>query len=140
VLSLMKDYDAALRKASRIALTAARFHVSFTERRKRPFTASATTTPLLRSRSRNRFESPCCSRSSKMFVPFGIRVIAIRPSCFSPVITSSAALTAITLFFILGGHLTARNRQIDQHRQWMVRSYAMTTFVSSRVLNLWPLY
>jgi uncharacterized membrane protein len=37
--------------------------------------------------------------------------------------------------------LTARNRQIIQHRQWMVRSYAVTfTFVSSRVLNLWPRY
>jgi uncharacterized membrane protein len=37
--------------------------------------------------------------------------------------------------------ITARNRQIDRHRQWMVRSYAVTfTFVSSRVLNLWPLY
>ena len=33
--------------------------------------------------------------------------------------------------------LTARNRQIVQHRQWMARSYAVTfTFVSSRVLNL----
>ena len=37
--------------------------------------------------------------------------------------------------------LTARNRQIIQHRQWMIRSYAVTfTFVSSRVLNLWPAY
>ncbi len=37
--------------------------------------------------------------------------------------------------------LTARNRQIAQHRQWMARSYAVTfTFVSSRVLNLWPRY
>jgi uncharacterized membrane protein len=37
--------------------------------------------------------------------------------------------------------LTARNRQIIQHRQWMARSYAVTfTFVSSRVLNLWPRY
>ena len=37
--------------------------------------------------------------------------------------------------------LTARNRQIIQHRQWMIRSYAVTfTFVSSRVLNLWPRY
>jgi uncharacterized membrane protein len=37
--------------------------------------------------------------------------------------------------------LTARNRQIPQHRQWMARSYAVTfTFVSSRVLNLWPAY
>ena len=37
--------------------------------------------------------------------------------------------------------ITARNRQVVQHRQWMIRSYAVTfTFVSSRVLNLWPLY
>jgi uncharacterized membrane protein len=37
--------------------------------------------------------------------------------------------------------LTARNRHIVQHRQWMARSYAVTfTFVSSRVLNLWPIY
>ena len=37
--------------------------------------------------------------------------------------------------------ITARIRQIPQHRQWMIRSYAVTfTFVSSRVLNLWPRY
>jgi len=37
--------------------------------------------------------------------------------------------------------ITARNRQIVQHRQWMARSYAVTfTFVSTRVLNLWPRY
>jgi len=37
--------------------------------------------------------------------------------------------------------ITARNRQIVVHRQWMARSYAVTfTFVSSRVLNLVPAY
>jgi hypothetical protein len=37
--------------------------------------------------------------------------------------------------------LTARNHHFVQHRQWMIRSYAVTfTFVSSRVLNLWPRY
>ncbi len=37
--------------------------------------------------------------------------------------------------------ITARNRQILAHRQWMARSYAVTfTFVSSRVLNLVPAY
>jgi hypothetical protein len=37
--------------------------------------------------------------------------------------------------------LTARNRRIVPHRQWMARSYAVTfTFVSSRILNLWPRY
>jgi uncharacterized membrane protein len=37
--------------------------------------------------------------------------------------------------------ITARNRHLLQHRQWMARSYAVTfTFVSSRILNLWPRY
>jgi uncharacterized membrane protein len=37
--------------------------------------------------------------------------------------------------------ITARNRQIAVHRQWMARSYAVTfTFISSRVLNLVPAY
>lgn len=37
--------------------------------------------------------------------------------------------------------IAARNRQITAHRQWMARSYAVTfTFISSRVLNLWPRY
>jgi uncharacterized membrane protein len=35
--------------------------------------------------------------------------------------------------------LTARNRHIQQHREWMVRSYAMTfTFVGTRVLQPLP--
>jgi uncharacterized membrane protein len=41
----------------------------------------------------------------------------------------------------IAAFITARNRQIAVHRQWMARSYAVTfTFVSSRVLNLWPRY
>jgi hypothetical protein len=37
--------------------------------------------------------------------------------------------------------VAARNRRLLVHRQWMMRSYAVTfTFVSSRVLNLWPRY
>jgi uncharacterized membrane protein len=41
----------------------------------------------------------------------------------------------------LAALLTACNRQIAQHRQWMIRSYAVTfTFVSLRVLNVWPSY
>lgn len=35
--------------------------------------------------------------------------------------------------------VTARNRQIQQHREWMVRSYALTfTFVATRVLQPIP--
>lgn len=41
----------------------------------------------------------------------------------------------------LAAFLTARNRQIVKHRQWMIRSYAVTfTFISVRVLNFWPAY
>jgi uncharacterized membrane protein len=41
----------------------------------------------------------------------------------------------------LAAFLTARNRHILQHKQWMVRSYAVTfTFISTRVLNFWPAY
>jgi uncharacterized membrane protein len=41
----------------------------------------------------------------------------------------------------LAALLTARNRQIAAHRQWMIRSYAVTlTFVSLRVPNFWPAY
>ena len=37
--------------------------------------------------------------------------------------------------------ITARNRQIAVHRQWMIRSYALTfTFIINRLLNLWPTY
>jgi uncharacterized membrane protein len=37
--------------------------------------------------------------------------------------------------------LTARNRHIAVHRQWMIRSYAITfTFIANRLLNLWPTY
>jgi uncharacterized membrane protein len=37
--------------------------------------------------------------------------------------------------------LTARNRQLVAHKQWMVRSYAVTfTFISVRVLDFWPAY
>lgn len=41
----------------------------------------------------------------------------------------------------LAALLTARNRQLVKHRQWMIRSYAMTfTFVTLRLLDFWPAY
>lgn len=41
----------------------------------------------------------------------------------------------------LAAFLIARNRQLVQHRQWMIRSYAVTfTFVSLRVLDPWAKY
>jgi hypothetical protein len=66
----------------------------------------------------------------------GIALAAGRPSMPGTSMQAAAWIVCTTAAFI-----TARNRQIAQHRQWMVRSYAVTfTFVFSRVLNLWPRY
>jgi uncharacterized membrane protein len=66
----------------------------------------------------------------------GIALAAGRPGLPGTSMQAAAWIVCTTAAFV-----TARNRQIAQHRQWMVRSYAVTfTFVSSRVLNLWPRY
>jgi uncharacterized membrane protein len=66
----------------------------------------------------------------------GIALSAGRPGMPGTCVQAAAWIVCTAAAFI-----TARNRQIARHRQWMVRSYAVTfTFVSSRVLNLWPLY
>jgi uncharacterized membrane protein len=66
----------------------------------------------------------------------GVALAAGRPGMPGTSMQAAAWIVCTTAAFI-----TARNRQIAQHRQWMARSYAVTfTFVSSRVLNLWPQY
>jgi len=66
----------------------------------------------------------------------GIALASGRPGMPGTSMQAAAWIVCTTAAFI-----TARNRQIVQHRQWMIRSYAVTfTFVSSRVLNLWPRY
>jgi len=66
----------------------------------------------------------------------GIALAAGRPGLPGTSMQAAAWMVCTSAAFI-----TARNRQIVQHRQWMARSYAVTfTFVSSRVLNLWPRY
>ncbi len=66
----------------------------------------------------------------------GITLALGRPGLPGTSMQAAAWLVCTTAAF-----MTARNRQIVQHRQWMARSYAVTfTFVSSRVLNLWPPY
>jgi uncharacterized membrane protein len=66
----------------------------------------------------------------------GIALAAGRPGLPGTSMQAATWMVCTTAAF-----LTARNRQIIQHRQWMARSYAVTfTFVSSRVLNLWPRY
>ncbi len=66
----------------------------------------------------------------------GVALASGRPGLPGTSMQAAAWIVCTTAAFI-----TARNRQIVQHRQWMARSYAVTfTFVSSRVLNLWPRY
>jgi uncharacterized membrane protein len=66
----------------------------------------------------------------------GVALAAGRPGLPGTAMQAAAWIVCTTAALV-----TARNRQIVQHRQWMVRSYAVTfTFVSSRVLNLWPRY
>jgi uncharacterized membrane protein len=66
----------------------------------------------------------------------GVALATGRPGFPGTSMQAAAWIVCTTAAF-----LTARNRQITQHRQWMARSYAVTfTFVSSRVLNLWPRY
>jgi len=66
----------------------------------------------------------------------GVALAAGRPGFPGTTGQAAAWVVCTTAAFI-----TARNRHIVQHRQWMARSYAVTfTFVSSRVLNLWPRY
>jgi uncharacterized membrane protein len=66
----------------------------------------------------------------------GIALAWGRPGLPGTFMQAAAWMVCTTAAF-----LTARNRQIVQHRQWMARSYAVTfTFVSSRVLNLVPAY
>ena len=66
----------------------------------------------------------------------GIALAWGRPGLPGTAMQAAAWMVCTTAAFI-----TARNRQIAVHRQWMARSYAVTfTFVSSRVLNLVPAY
>ena len=66
----------------------------------------------------------------------GIALAAGRPGLPGTSMQAAAWIVCTTAAVV-----TARNRQIAVHRQWMARSYAVTfTFVSSRVLNLWPRY
>ena len=66
----------------------------------------------------------------------GIALAAGRPGLPGTSMQAAAWMVCTTAAIV-----AARNRQIAVHRQWMARSYAVTfTFVSSRVLNLWPRY
>ena len=87
-----------------------------------------------------------------MYHAYRLQVIADRALLIPHTLAGTLALLIGPINFSCGqaaawvvctaaAFITARNRQIVQHREWMIRSYAVTfTFVSSRVLNLWPRY
>jgi uncharacterized membrane protein len=59
----------------------------------------------------------------------------------APEPVTNAVLAAIWLGCTVCAFITARNRQIDTHRKWMIRSYVFTlNFVFTRVLNPIPAY
>ena len=54
---------------------------------------------------------------------------------------TNAALAGIWLGCTVCAYITARNRQITEHRKWMIRSYVFTlNFIFTRVLNPIPAY
>ena len=58
-----------------------------------------------------------------------------------PGLPGTSMQAAAWMVCTLAALIAARNRQIIVHRQWMIRSYAVTlTFITSRILNLWPRY
>lgn len=68
-----------------------------------------------------------------LFIELGARV---HDDFFGVIVQISLWVICTVIAF-----LTARNRQIAAHRQWMVRSYSITfTFIANRLLNLWPRY
>jgi uncharacterized membrane protein len=59
------------------------------------------------------------------------------------ILTTLSQVTQAGLWMLctLFAFITARNRHIAQHRQWMIRSYAVTfSFISTRALNFIPAY
>jgi uncharacterized membrane protein len=58
-----------------------------------------------------------------------------------PLVFMGDLQASLWLLCTLAAFITARNRQIAIHRQWMIRSYAFTlNFIFSRLLNPIPAY
>lgn len=72
---------------------------------------------------------------------FFAAILAITISWNHPLMVATSTQAGAWIICTAAAFLTAWNRQIAQHRQWMVRSYAVTfTFISLRILSLWPRY
>ncbi len=68
-------------------------------------------------------------------------VLAVVISWRRPLIVGTTVQASAWFLATLFAVLTARNGYLVQHRQWMIRSYAVTfSFVTLRTLNFWPAY
>jgi uncharacterized membrane protein len=68
-------------------------------------------------------------------------IIAMIISAGHPLFLGTCVQASAWILCTLAAFITVRNGHIAQHRQWMVRSYAVTfTFISLRVLSIWPAY
>ena len=66
---------------------------------------------------------------------------AIAISWNRPLFLATIVQAGVWFFCTLFAVITAKNGYLVQHRQWMVRSYAVTfTFISLRFLNFFPAY
>jgi uncharacterized membrane protein len=79
---------------------------------------------------------------SSVFIaaPLAILMAVAEHTPRAALFVTSIVVQAGTWFLVTAAaFLTARNRHIQQHREWMVRSYALTfTFVGTRILQPIP--
>lgn len=69
----------------------------------------------------------------------GTSAIAIQVLHHDPLLIATVVQAGAWMLCTGVAVLTARNGHIAQHRQWMIRSYAVTfTFISTRALNFIP--
>ena len=72
---------------------------------------------------------------------FSAAAVALILGAGGPLFPATCVQASAWILCTLAAFLTARNRHIAQHRQWMVRSYAITfTFITNRILSIWPFY
>lgn len=72
---------------------------------------------------------------------YGAALTAIAIVWGHPAMPGNGTQASVWILVTTIAWVLARNGHIQVHRQWMARSYAVTfTFVSLRVLSVWPTY
>ena len=80
----------------------------------------------------------CIAITAPIAIALGFRSAALSGY---PMAIANTFMAACWFLCTFAAFLTARNRHITAHRQWMVKSYCFTlNFIFTRVLNFWPAY